>query len=237
MAEEKLVSEGKCVYCDEMFKKSGISKHLDGHLKKIASEKPQSDQAFHIRVEADVFFLNLLADADVSLDDLDDYLRAIWLECCGHMSSFREKGKAYDDDWDDEEGIIGEDKSQPLKKVLRVGQKLSYEYDFGSTTELDIKVVAEYRMAVKDGIQLLSRNEPLKVFCQICGTKPAASICTAHGWGESHLFCKTCAKKHGKECEDFEYAELKVVNSPRAGVCAYDGGQIDKKRDGIWKPK
>jgi hypothetical protein len=237
MAEEKLLSEGKCAYCDEMLKKSGISKHLDSHLKKMAAEKPHLDRAFHIRVEADVFFLNLLVDADMSLDDLDDYLRAIWLECCGHMSSFREKGKGYDDDWDDDEGIIGEDKSQPLKNVLRVGQKLQYEYDFGSTTALDIKVLSEYRMAVKDGIQLLSRNEPLKVLCQVCGTKPAASICSAHGWGEAHLFCKSCAKKHTQECGDFEDYQLKVVNSPRAGVCAYDGGQIDKKRDGIWKPK
>ena len=31
-----------------------------------------------------------------------------------------------------------------------------------------------------------------------------------------------------------EYASMPVVNSPRMGVCAYEGGIIDKERDGIF---
>lgn len=32
---------------------------------------------------------------------------------------------------------------QPLEKVLRVGQAFTYEYDFGSTTDLKLKMVAK----------------------------------------------------------------------------------------------
>ena len=30
--EEKLLSEGKCLYCDQLFSKKGIGKHLAKHL-------------------------------------------------------------------------------------------------------------------------------------------------------------------------------------------------------------
>ncbi|MBL7814256.1 MAG: hypothetical protein JNL70_04545 [Saprospiraceae bacterium] len=144
--------------------------------------------------------------------------------------------KKYKNNWDDPNGIIGEDQSKTLKKVFKVGQVFDYEYDFGSTTQLTIHVLAEYKLAVTEGIKLLSRNEPLKIMCEVCGEKAATDVCTIHDWEEASLFCKSCAKKHAKECEDFaDYAGLKVVNSPRFGVCAYEGGQIDKKRDGVWK--
>ncbi len=36
------------------------------------------------------------------------------------------------------------------------------------------------------------------------------------------------------ECEDFsEEMRLPVVNSPRMGICGYEGGMIDKERDGV----
>jgi hypothetical protein len=48
--------------------------------------------------------------------------------------------------------------------------------------------------------------------------------------------CDTCAQKHAKKCEAFaDYASVPVVNSPRMGVCGYEGGKIDKERDGIFK--
>jgi hypothetical protein len=39
-----------------------------------------------------------------------------------------------------------------------------------------------------------------------------------------------------KKCSDFDdYAAMPIVNSPRAGVCGYTGGTIDKERDGAYK--
>ncbi len=34
-------------------------------------------------------------NAGATLADLDDFLRGIWLECCGHLSSFDIEGVTY----------------------------------------------------------------------------------------------------------------------------------------------
>ena len=46
---------------------------------------------YHLLVEdswVGDFWLHLQASGRTTLDELDFYLRAIWLECCGHMSRF-----------------------------------------------------------------------------------------------------------------------------------------------------
>ena len=79
-------SEGKCIFCQETYTKGGISRHLETHLSQL--EAADRKKSFHLRVEAGPYFLNLLMDGDATLEDLDHFLRAIWLECCGHMSQF-----------------------------------------------------------------------------------------------------------------------------------------------------
>ena len=234
MEEPVIHSEGQCAYCKEMVAQKEMSKHLAAHLKKMSAEKPSRDKSFHIRVESGPYFINLLIDSAAPLSFLDEYLRAIWLECCGHMSSLMDKSKKYV--FDDDDDNFGEDMAQGVSQLFKKGQKLQFDYDMGSTTSLDIKVLDEYNVLAREGTELLSRNEPLKILCDVCNQKPAFKICTAHDWGEPALFCKSCGTKHKKECEDFaDYAAMPIVNSPRMGVCGYEGGQIDKKRDGAYK--
>lgn len=231
---KELPSEGKCVYCEKKYSRSGISRHLATHLKKLEQEKKSTKKAYHIKVSAGEMFLHLLAAHSTTFGQLNDFLRAIWLECCGHLSSFRVKEKQYYDDWDSNE--FGEKMSWQLSKTLKKGIKLEYDYDFGSTTRLEISVITEYKINVPDYILLLSRNEPLPILCHECKKKPALNICSVCMYSGPSLFCKSCSKKHEKTCEDFEdYASMPVVNSPRMGVCAYEGGEIDLERDGIWK--
>ena len=199
------------------------------------SDTGSKNKAYHIRVEADPYFLNLLLNQSTTLAELDDFLRAIWLECCGHMSAFRIKGKEYLTNWDDMNAEIGEPQKQTVEEVFSKTKELEYEYDFGSTTYLLIKNLAHYDINMKENLLLLSRNEPLPVLCHLCEKKPAQSICTIEYDGP-RIFCKDCSKVHAKTCADFEdYAAMEIVNSPRTGVCGYDGGTIDKERDGIWK--
>jgi hypothetical protein len=121
------------------------------------------------------------------------------------------------------------------KKIFSPNMKLDYEYDFGSTTELEISVVASFPYKADKNIVLLSRNEPLELMCVVCGKAPATQICTVCMYEEDAFFCDKCAKKHAKECEDFaDYASMPVVNSPRMGVCGYTGGIIDTERDGVF---
>lgn len=149
-----------------------------------------------------------------------------------------EKGKIkqYEEMMEDVSGEVP--KSRKVKKVFYKDLKLEYEYDFGSSTELLLTVIEGYPVKADKKIVLLSRNEPLEWLCDACKKAPATQICTAHGWNEDSLFCGKCGIKHAKTCEDFEdYSAMPVVNSPRMGVCAYDGGVIDKERDGIFMKK
>jgi hypothetical protein len=116
------------------------------------------------------------------------------------------------------------------------GLTLEYEYDFGDTTKLNIVVVDEFPIKATQDIVLCSRNEPPEILCSVCGKAPATTLCTVCLYSGNAVFCEKCAKKHAKECADFaDYANLPVVNSPRTGVCAYNGGVIDEERDGVYK--
>ena len=122
------------------------------------------------------------------------------------------------------------------KDVFYQDCKLKYQYDFGSTTELQITAIAQYPVKADKAIVLLSRNEPLEILCDTCKKQPATEMCSVHDWDEDSMFCEKCAKKHAKNCEDFaDYAAMPIVNSPRAGVCAYEGGVIDVERDGVFQ--
>lgn len=106
-----------------------------------------------------------------------------------------------------------------LDKVLKPGQTCSYEYDFGSTTELTVKVISEQEVeAQKKAIQILARNNLPLVPCDVCG-EPATTTCTQCIYEDKGCLCDACAKGH--ECG--EEMLLQMVNSPRAGVCGYTG--------------
>lgn len=256
--QEKVKSEGKCPFCGKVFAKAGINRHLTVHLKEKETTG-KSGKSFLVKVETNKkwgyspYFLSLWVDGGAKMDDVDTFLRQIWLECCGHMSAFRnpkmarhgggmfdmmdayeylEKGNIskYEKMMEEIAGEVA--MSKKAKDVLHKGLVLEYEYDFGSSTELSITVMDEYSVKADKKIVLLSRNEPLKIMCSNCKKVPATQICTVCMYEEDAEFCDKCAKKHAKKCEDFaDYASLPVVNSPRIGVCAYDGGTIDVERD------
>lgn len=156
------------------------------------------------------YFLHLLVIENIALDDLDSFLRDIWLECCGHLSAF--SYQRYGDEID---------MRKKIKDIFVPGDTLSYQYDFGSTTELSIRHMGSFYgyMWKKTKIMLLSRNAPPIIPCDICKEKPAVEICTECQWEDSGWLCKDCAQNH--ECEEDMF--LPVVNSPRTGVCGYSG--------------
>ena len=149
------------------------------------------------------------------LSKLDNFLRHVWLECCGHMSAFEIDGQRYASAPMDGETTM----RAPLSQVLEVGMKFYYEYDYGSTTDLALKVVALEQGLTKGAVQLLARNEAPRVICQRCGIQPATQICTECAWNGKGWLCEGCAVAH--ECGD-EMC-LPVANSPRVGVCGYTG--------------
>lgn len=258
---DKLISEGKCIFCGNTYKKGGINRHLTKELE-VKSTTGKPGKSFLLKVEPDPrwgkspYFLSLWMDGEMKMGGLDRFLRQIWLECCGHMSAFTDiqkraktsgmwdffdgqelvmkgKTKEYEKMMEEQNGEIP--MRRKAKDVFEKGKKLEYQYDFGSTTQLQIEAVAEYPIKAEKKHFLLSRNEPLEFKCSMCDDKMATQICAiCAGYEDEDIFCDTCAKKHAKKCSDFaDYAAMPVVNSPRMGVCAYDGGVIDKERDGV----
>jgi hypothetical protein len=224
----KQQSMGKCYLCGEIVAKASMTRHLlaCGHLGSSgplpASKKP-TGQSFHLLVEgreAKAYWMHVALPVASPLNKLDNFLRHTWLECCGHLSAFEIGGKRYASEPMDEDELMDEemDMGTRLNQVLEVGTRFFYEYDYGSTTALALKVVA-LRERGSAKVQLLARNEAPQVTCQRCGNKPATQICTECAWNGEGWLCKSCLVAH--ECGD-EMC-LPVVNSPRVGVCGYTG--------------
>jgi hypothetical protein len=343
-------STGICNFCKEEFEKGKMTQHLKSCKQRIAGQKAEKSatsektKLFHLLVEGrylPMYWMHLELPAKLTLLDLDGFLRAIWVECCDHLSEFKIGKRSYtsqmedmwgfglglggtedviegevveeENDEDEEEpglseltpaevqalspnevahllgdmlreefeanvvdmppgeftekllkfmetqlgtalpphlqsqfrlmapflqaGLIAEaeeaelDMNVELGKVLKVGQKFSYLYDFGSTTELTLKVVAGREGIVKededeDDIQIMARNNPPVISCRVCG-KPATQVVAGYYDAEDGALCDKCAKKS-------EYGEdmlLPVVNSPRVGVCGYTGDAYEEDDD------
>ena len=209
--------DGTCAICKAAVTRRNVKKHLQAHLDehgkkaKGAAERKRSAKLFHLLVEGyalsgDLYWMHLKALGSARLRDLDTLLRDTWLECCGHMSVFS------DGEEDFEMGV-------KLKDILRPGLKLNHEYDFGSTTELLLTVVSEIEGSIKKGqVEILARNEAPRIKCDQC-ENPATTICTECLYDGEGWLCDDCATAHG--CD--EEMLLPLVNSPRTGVCAYQG--------------
>ena len=117
------------------------------------------------------------------------------------------------EDFDDEDMNIA------LEKVLRPKMKFRHEYDFGTTTELELKVLAEREGLMKrGGLSVVARNEAPVYQCSAC-KEIATQICSQCVYEGNAFVCDDCAEEH--ECG--EDMLLPVVNSPRMGMCGYTG--------------
>jgi hypothetical protein len=225
----RIATKGRCRLCGAEYSKSGMTKHLQTCRAKreeaadVAGKKTRPRRLLHLVVSgryAPMYWMHLEAPADATLDYLDDFLRATWLECCGHLSAFTIGGVSYvssvDPDWETD------DESMDIKlgSVLHVGDSFHHEYDFGSTTYLTLKTAGE-RMGRAPGkeIEVLAQNEPPLVPCDECEHEVATQICMECSWSGKGWLCEQCSQTH--ECGEDMF--LPVVNSPRVGVCAYSG--------------
>jgi len=328
---------GICKFCRGEFEKAKMSQHLKNckERARMEAETAKSSKAkkfvrtklFHIVLEGKYnpqYWMHIEMPAEAQLMLLDDFIRAAWVECCGHLSSFRigefyyeeeqpafdlssikilspddatsmevndTTGEDFEDDEDYDEFDLEEefdpilletiptdivaklrtihsrddaskylreelkvkipapndkdreslmqyfqrhDRQRAVKfliemiedhslyvqlgKVLSVGQKFSYTYDFGSSTHLNLRIVSEREGLAnpKDAVVLLARNLAPEFKCSICDAP--ATLILGGVWGDGNTYCK----KHAKKYED-EGLLLPIVNSPRVGVCGYDG--------------
>lgn len=234
-------TKGFCKYCGKEYTAGGILRHLPAcpvRRKRLEEEKGKNACGYYmlsVKGKWDkTYWIILEISENATLENLDRFLRDIWLECCGHLSAFTIEGIQYEiqpnEDWF--WGAPPKSMKYKLKTVLYPEAKFFYEYDFGSTTELELRVVG-YRTGrqKKEKITLLSRNNPPEILCGQCGKNPAQWIEEGYYFERSPFWCEECLKKAEEEEADSDeiYVPemlLPVCNSPRMGVCGYEGSTL-----------
>jgi len=199
-------SIGNCYLCGANLGKTAMKTHLlDFH-----GEDKDGQECYLLKVEGSYnkdYWLYIDVPVEKPLSAIDGFLRKIWLECCGHLSEFCLPGHI-------------ELRAGQKWGSFAIGTRLIHLYDFGTTTETAITIMGIIRRKPqKKFVRLLARNAPPVFQCADCG-KVAEYICiVCIEPFENLFFCADCGKKN----EDDDHILLPVTNSPRMGMCAYDG--------------
>ncbi len=215
-------SRGTCAFCGREMSKGGLTRHLkscpecQAAIEAADAGGGQTQQLYHLKVEdawSSDFWLHLEMRGRATLKDLDRYLRAIWLECCGHLSQFSIGG------WGGREINMG----RRIEDVFKPGLELEHIYDFGTSSHTMITAhdVRRGKPLTEHPIFLMARNHPPEVACTECG-QPAAWLCMEcmYEYDEPGWLCDEHAEDHP---HDDYGGPLPAVNSPRLGMCGYDG--------------
>ena len=223
MAQIIIRRAGTCLYCGNEFDVRGMARHLSACtarkrvVEETARRRVSNSDLYHLRVQDEWskdFWIDVEMKGTESLGSLDHYLRAIWLECCGHLSMFSRSG------WNSHEFPP----EARIREVFRPGIQISYIYDFGSSSEMLIRNVS-----IRTGkpieprypVALMARNVQPASECITCG-ESATWLCFEciiehETWG-------TLCERHSATHPHKNYGDPGLlVNSPRMGMCGYDG--------------
>lgn len=195
-----MATKGNCYLCGVELGKVAMK----NHILKYHSREGEGQECRLLKIEGAYdkdYWLYLDIPVDKTLTVLDTFLRKIWLECCGHLSQFNGTGKS---------SKIGR---------FSVGDKFRHEYDMGDTTETLITVAGTtWRPVQRETVRLLAQNVPPQFQCAKCGAS-ADFICVECAYtSDNPFYCSDCVETH-----EHDEMMLPVTNSPRMGVCGYDG--------------
>ncbi len=230
----KATTKGVCSYCGREGAFAGMNKHLEtcrerqAAIERADASRRRSQALYHLTVRdtiAGLYWLHLEIGATVALEELDDYLRAIWVDCCGHMSHFIFGATRYQQLID---GMyaIGNQRSitTSIGDILTPGLAGRYEYDFGTTTELKVQVIGmrEGKPIGAKPIALMARNVMPSYQCVECG-EPATHKCIQCYYERGEPTCFLCAAHAANHGCTLYGKPRRLFNSPRTGICGYDG--------------
>lgn len=215
-------SRGICSFCGYETTKGSMAKHMEAcpqRKAQIASAEQSNrkpEKLYYIRAQdayGPEFWLDLEVRGSAKLKDIDSYLRAIWLECCGHLSQFSIGG------WSGEEIAL----SRRVDAVFQAGVELTHIYDFGTSSETKLKALSQHTGVPLTArpIFLMARNVMPAATCIECD-QPATHFCS-ECMIEDQTAGTLCAE-HASTHPHEDYGEpVELVNSPRLGMCGYDG--------------
>ena len=217
-------TKGSCRYCGRGLTRGGMARHLrtcEQRLRRIAeagaAPAAKSQVLHHVQVRdgwSGRYWLHLEVTAAATMQVLDTYLRAVWLECCGHMSQW-----SVGDAWHGAQLPM----TRRIGSALQEAVELVHVYDFGTTTETRLTPVDKRTGAslTKRPVELMARNDPPVIECIQCG-RPATWLCMQCVYEDENSggLCQDHMENHPHE----DYDEpMPVVNSPRMGMCGYTG--------------
>lgn len=216
----RLVSQGPCKFCGRLMSRWGMARHLQTCPERLsaiekANQRPgHGESLYHLQVQdlyGGNYWLHLEMRGPASLEELDFYLRRIWLECCAHLSAFFVgKGRMREE----------VDMETRADRVFSPGLILTHVYDFGTSSKTLIKVVGvrQGKALTQHPIYLMARNAPFEMSCVECD-QPARWMCSECFFHDMPmLFCDEHAYTH-----HYEERLYRWVNSPRVGMCGYRG--------------
>lgn len=214
---------GKCAFCGREMTRGGMARHLRACPERKAAIREADHKSgkvqtlYHLQVQdawGGDYWMHLEMSGSAPLNALDRYLRAIWLECCGHLSGF----------WRDR-AWTGEEVSMERRadQVLNIGTTLIHIYDFGTSSETKIRVVdaRKGKPLTFHPIFLMARNDPPEFACMECD-QPATQLCLecVYELNKSGTLCDEHAENHPHDAYGLP---MPIVNSPRVGMCGYEG--------------
>lgn len=205
---------GICSFCSQTMSKRKMMGHINSCKEKLSYDSSSIENNnftfFTILIEGKYnpsYWIIAEVSSVLTLKVIDQFLRSIWLECCGHLSEFSKNRNKIS-------------MSRKLYDVFCEITDLEYEYDFGSTTELKLKIISKVELNKKFDIRILAMNLRPEIKCSVCQEKPAIGQCDICF---EEILCEECIKSH--PCFEDEQEQLisDIVNSPRSNVCGYTG--------------
>lgn len=200
------------------------------HMKKHMADAFGDPDRFAIRIDqgpGGPFWMYVQVSTEATFGVLDRFLRAVWMECCGHFSEFTVGGRPAG-------------KRKRLSAALSDGSEFEYRYDMGDATELRLTVIGRSArimdlggwvrndayfpppMVVGEGkVRIVALHDAVRYNCEKCGNE-ASYVCPQCIHDGTGACCGACAPDH--KCGNDML--LATAQSPRVGSCSFEGGSL-----------
>ena len=218
--------KGECRVCGAKHAVSGMANHMRKHLTNAFGNPDR----FTIRIDqgpSGPFWMYVQVHTEATFGVLDRFLRAVWMECCGHLSEF-----------------TVEDRPAGMRKrlsaILSDGSEFEYRYDMGDTTGLRLIVIGRSARIIDLGgwvrndayfpppmvmgegkVRIVALHDAVRYNCEKCGNE-ASYVCPQCMYDGTGACCRACAPDHkcGRD------VLLAAAQSPRVGSCGFEGGSL-----------
>src|ERR1700733_7947534 len=159
----KIKTKGKCPKCNKMYAAAQAGTHLLACALQCDTPSLPMTEGYLIRIswseQPGMYWIFVTIPSNASLGLLDAFLRDIWLECCGHLGEFTIGGRRYMSH--SESGNPSQSMKNQIGQLLSPDSTCQYVYDMGSSTDLEIQVVAKIDACQQKTVMIIMQNQPL----------------------------------------------------------------------------